>query len=114
MTLVFPDIQAPNYPFKVKPEDNSMKSTFEDGSVQARRKFTRSRRKWTLTWNSLPQSEFDTLDTFVRESACFSANSFTWTNPADGKQYEVYVSNYDTQQLTVVNFWQAELEITEV
>ena len=114
MSLVFPTISAPNYPLKLSPENNSIKSTFEDGSVQARRKFTRSRQKWTLTWNNLPQNEFDVLDTFVRNEACFSANSFTWTNPADNTTHEVYVSNYDGQELAVLNYWKVELEIMEV
>ena len=114
MSLVFPTISTPNYPLKLSPENNSIKSTFEDGSVQARRKFTRSRQKWTLTWNSLPQSEFDTLDNFIRNQACFSANSFTWTNPIDSTTHEVYVSNYQDPQLSVINFWKVELELTEV
>ena len=40
-------IPAPTYPFECEYENNSIISKFEDGSQQSRRKFTRSRRKWT-------------------------------------------------------------------
>ena len=35
--VIFPDIPAPSYPIKEDPEDNSIMSTFEDGTTQARR-----------------------------------------------------------------------------
>ena len=51
--LVFPEIANPDYPFTLVPEDNSISSTFEDGTVQSRVKFTRSRDSYQLTWSNM-------------------------------------------------------------
>lgn len=112
--LVFPTIKKPVYPFKDKPEDNSKKSTFEDGSVQARRYFTRSRKKWTVKWTALPQVQYELLDDFIRNQACFAANSFIWTNPSDNKDYEVYVDDYQGASLTMLGYWDVTLVLAEV
>lgn len=113
-TIEFPKISNPSYPLKIEREDNSITSKFEDGSMQSRRKFTRSRRKFTLNWNSLPQSEFEVLDKFITETVSFAAKSFNWTNPTDNKKYEVRCTKYGDATLDVLNYWKIDIEFTEV
>ena len=43
--ITFPEIRPPSYPIGMEVEDNSLRSNFEDGSMQSRVKFTRSRAK---------------------------------------------------------------------
>ena len=38
--ITFPEIRAPSYPIGMEVEDNSLRSNFEDGSMQSRVKFT--------------------------------------------------------------------------
>lgn len=114
MAIEFPKISNPSYPLKIEREDNSITSKFEDGSMQSRRKFTRSRRKFTLTWNSLPQSEFDVLDKFLTETVSFASKSFMWTNPTNNERIEVRCTKYPEATLDVLNYWKLDIELTEV
>lgn len=112
--ISFPNISQPSYPLKETPEDNSIRSQFEDGSLQSRRKFTRSRMKYQLSWNSLPKKEYDVLMNFIRNEVYFSAVSFMWTHPQTGKQIEVRITNVETFQLNTVDYYSGGLELTEV
>lgn len=67
--ITFPEIRAPSYPIGMEVEDNSLRSNFEDGSMQSRVKFTRSRAKYTLKWNSLPQDEYEILYEFITKKS---------------------------------------------
>ena len=75
--LIFPDIQLPMYPLEETYEDTSITSKFEDGSVQSRSKFTRSRGSWTLKWSYLPSREYNILLDFVKNKAKFQQTNFT-------------------------------------
>lgn len=115
MSIIFPqNIVNPSYPFGIENEDTSLISKFEDGSMQSRRKFTRSRKKFSLKWNKLNQEEFETLNDFIVNVAKFSCNSFEWINPSDNKIYIVRCTSYPKVELTDVNFWSVTLEFTEV
>lgn len=108
----FPTLPNPEYPFEPEYEDNSITSQFEDGTVQSRRKFTRSRTSWTLKWNSMKQSDFSVLENFIKNIACFKANTFNWINPADGKTYTVRSIDFKAR-LKFVNYWEVELKLQE-
>lgn len=113
--LFFPtNIQNPSYPLKVKAEDTSISSKFEDGTMQSRRKFTRSRKVFTLQWNSLSQSEYAILEDFIVNDVHFAAEVFKWINPVDNKTYEVRCTSYGDAELTSVNYWKIEIQLTEV
>ncbi|WP_455655881.1 hypothetical protein [Phascolarctobacterium sp.] len=112
--ITFPDIKPPSYPIGMTVEDNSIRSNFEDGSMQSRVKFTRSRAKYTLKWNSLPQAEYDVLYKFITETVKYSAQSFMWTNPATKKTLEVRITNVSGAELKTLAFWTITLELTEV
>ena len=114
MALSFPDIMKPSYPLGQEIEDNSLRSKFDDGSMQSRRKFTRSRAKYIVTWDSLPQKEYDILYNFITKEIFYSAVSFLWTNPATEKEIEVRLTNVTDVELTTINYWKITLELTEV
>lgn len=112
--ITFPEIRPPSYPIGMEVEDNSLRSNFEDGSMQSRVKFTRSRAKYTLKWNSLPQDEYDVLYEFITKTVKYSAQSFNWTNPATNKEIEVRITNVSGIELSTLNYWTITLELTEV
>lgn len=79
-TLTWPSITAPAYGTTEDVEDTSLRSTFEDGTTQARRKFTKSRKTWVLKWDSLPYKEYNTLMDFLQNKTYFRRN-LLFSNP---------------------------------
>ena len=111
--IVFPStIPNPEYPFKVEHEDNSITTKFEDGTVQSRLKFTKSRKTWTLNWKGLPQSHYDTLEYFIIHTAKNAANIFDWTCPSDNTVYHVRCMKFDSS-MQFINNWDVELQFQE-
>ena len=93
-------------------EDNSITSQFEDGTVQSRRKFTKSRTTWNLKWGSMKQSDFLVLENFIKNVAHFKANVFNWTNPIDNVVYSVRCMEFKAS-LKTVNYWEVSLKLQE-
>ncbi len=111
--LTFPiTIPNPEYPFKVEHEDNSIATKFEDGTVQSRLKFTRSRQTWTLKWNGLPQNHYNTLKNFIVNVAKHQANRFNWTDPTDNTVYSVRCIKFD-EEMVFINNWNIEIQLQE-
>lgn len=106
-------IPNPEYPFKVEHEDNSITSKFEDGTVQSRLKFTKSRRTWTLKWNGLKQMYFNTLENFIVNSAKHQAVVFNWTIPNTNTTVAVRCIKFDCE-MVFVNNWDVEIQLQEV
>ena len=119
------DVPVPSWPFKETHENTSITSKFEDGSMQTRSKFTRSRRKWKLEWRNISRSAYLRIMDFVVHQAKFSANSFIWTN-ADSVDLAYDYMNPDEEQVCVritdvgewtndtLNYWAGTIEFTEV
>ena len=108
----FPTLPNPEYPFEPEYEDNSITSQFEDGTVQSRRKFTKSRTTWNLKWGSMKQSDFLVLENFIKNVARFKANVFNWTNPIDNVVYSVRCMEFKAS-LKTVNYWEVSLKLQE-
>ena len=111
--ISFPNtVPNPEYPFKVEYEDNSITSKFEDGTVQSRLKFTRSRRTWTLQWNGLSDTHHSTLDNFVVNQAKHAANIVTWTIPNTNTTVNVRCVKYESS-MEFIDRWNVELQLQE-
>lgn len=106
-------IPNPEYPFKVEHEDNSITSKFEDGTVQSRLKFTKSRRTWTLKWNGLKQAYYNTLENFIVNSAKHQAVVFNWTIPNTSTVVAVRCIKFDSE-MVFINNWDVEIQLQEV
>ncbi len=114
-SLVWPaSIMNPSDDFGKDYEDNSIKSNYEDGSVQSRVKFTRSRDIFTLKWPKMPDAQFTVFDDFVKNQAKFSANTFLWTNPKTAVQAEVRIYEKPTAKVSGYKRWNVELKLQEV
>ncbi|MBQ9572336.1 MAG: hypothetical protein IJR22_02960 [Acidaminococcaceae bacterium] len=123
--IYFPDITAPSWPFDEEPEDTSITSKFEEGSMQSRSKFTRSRRKWTLKWKNIPRKEYLILMHFIKHVVKFSAKSFYWINTDSidndyqylnpyQEEVEVRITNVGKWSNENLHYWSGTLELTEV
>lgn len=115
----FPDISKPSYPLKIETENNSLASKFEDGTVQSRPKFTRSRRTFTVRWYGLPNNEYVILDNFIRNIVKYSAETFMWVNPTsyslpELETLEVRINNVGQAEMDVLDRWNVELTLQEV
>ena len=120
-SIIFPtNIKDPAFPFECEYENNSIISKFEDGSQQSRRKFTRSRRKWTLKWNHIPREHYLILMNFIANTVSFSAKSFNWTNTdslddqGGAEVVEVRVTNVGKWTNDAMHYWSGTVELTEV
>ncbi|MCI7200437.1 hypothetical protein [Megasphaera elsdenii] len=87
--ITWPDIALPDYGTTQDVEDTSIQSTFEDGTVQGRRKFTKSRKTWVLKWDAMPLDDYNRLIDFLQNTVHFAASTFLWTSPIDQKKYTV-------------------------
>ena len=117
--ISFPNISRPSYPLSIETENNSLASKFEDGTVQSRPKFTRSRRTFSVKWNGLPNNEYMILDKFIRETVKYSAETFLWVNPAtyntDSEEtIEVRITNVGKAEMSTLDKWNVELTLQEV
>ncbi len=110
----FPDIQKPSFPLDVENEDNTIRSTMEDGTVVSRRKFTKIRKTFTLTWDALPNADYETLDDFLRNTAYMGAVPFSWTNPRNGTVYTVRLKSMDKFEAKAVSIWSGSITLEEV
>lgn len=113
------NIKAPAYPFDCEYENNSIISKFEDGTQQSRRKFTRSRRKWTLHYNHIPRGDYLILMNFIANTVAFSSLSCKWTNTdsvddTTPEVVEVRVTNVGDWTNDVLHYWSGTVELTEV
>lgn len=108
------EIPLPSYPLKMVAEDNSITSKFEDGSMVSRKKFSRSRIKFEVQWNSLTNEEFAILDNFIVNVVSHAAEAFVWENPVNHVPYTVRCTSYSGGTLTFFNNWNVQIELTEV
>lgn len=111
--IKWPDVTLPSYGTTEDVEDTSIRSTFEDGTIQARRKYTKSRKTWVLKWDNMPYSEYVTLMDFLQNTVYFSAKPFEWTSPIDGKTYVVCFAEKEAFTSKAVNQMTGSITIRE-
>lgn len=84
----FPTLSLnPEYPLKEDREDAVIRTPMEGGYQVTRRRFTRTRRKFTLTYKNLVAADVVLLRTFYDTTTAGGSVSFDWTNPADSVTY---------------------------
>lgn len=77
----WPSIKNPVYPLDEGSEDGVIRSQFENGVEQTRRRFTRQRKDYTLRWTRMSAADKSTFDTFFDTTTAAGALSFNWTHP---------------------------------
>jgi len=95
MPNTWPTIAEPIYPIKEKTLFPVVRTDKEAPYMQARKRWTSSKKIWTLTWDekvSLTETDYQTLETF------FLANqglAFSWTHYATNVTYTVMFDQDD-------------------
>lgn len=110
----FPKVQLPSYAMDVEIEDNTLRTSMEDGTVLTRRKFTRNRRTFTITWNALPTADYMTLMDFFIAEVYMGVLPFSWTMPETGKTYTVRLKSMEKFSLKSPGRWSGSLSLEEV
>lgn len=109
---MWPNIRLPSSLEETTP-DPAIRSEFEDGSVQTRPRFTRMRRRWTLSWANIHKTQYEELSNFYRSRKGGSL-SFTWTNPMNGGVYTVRFVGELTAKTTEVDFYSVAVNLEQV
>ena len=86
----FPDIARPQYPLKEQTYLPKIRTEFENGVVQTRPRFTRSKKRFSLTWERLPVEDRQTLESFFVNT---ESDVFIWTHPISGTEYQCIFSD---------------------
>lgn len=90
---VFPDMPYnPDVTLKESLEDSTIRSRTESGYEITRRRYSRTRRVWEVSYSFVPQSFKDSLYVFINEEVKEGALPFTWTHPTTQETFEVRFS----------------------
>lgn len=106
----WPSIQTPSS-LKETPQKGQIRSNFEDGYVQSRSKWTRSRKVFNLQWNAMSNSDKETLVTFFENNL---GSTFTWTHPVSSTNYTVRFKDDEVEfDYVSINYWKVQLTLEE-
>ena len=77
----FPSLSAdPTIRTPPVPVNPAIITDFEAGYVQSRPRFTRSIRRWEVTYDAMTGTDYALLETFYRETVLGSSERFDWTD----------------------------------
>ena len=109
---MWPNIRLPSSLEETTP-DPAIRSEFEDGSVQTRPRFTRMRRRWTLSWANIKKSQYEILRDFYMNQKGGSL-SFSWPNPMNCVMFTVRFVGELTAKTTEVDFYAVTVKLEQV
>lgn len=107
----FPSIASPNK-MSGGPVDPAIRSEMENGVVVSRAKHTKSRETFSLSWNVMSDSDFDTLLSFYKNTVKGSAETCTYTQPGTSTAYTVRITKM-TYEAVLPDRWAVSLEMEE-
>ena len=117
--MAFPSLSRnPQYSLKEEREDSTIRSTMDSGLLISRQKFTRVRKKWSLSYIMLSETDVSTLRTFIDTTVHGGSDRFDWTNPVDGGTYSVRFDTslptfVVTMQKNGINYYSSEIALVE-
>jgi hypothetical protein len=80
----FPELsRAPALRTKTTSIDPTIRDSFENGMASSRARFTRRRRRWTVSLDFLTNDDVSTLEAFVQQDAVYGANIFIFPDNRD-------------------------------
>ena len=109
---MWPNIRLPSTLEETTP-DPAIRSEFEDGSVHTRPRYTRMRRTWILTWQSMSNVDYQTLRWFYSAQKGGSV-SFQWSHPLEGGQRTVRFVGELTAKITERDYYSVTVKLEEV
>ncbi len=104
----------PLYPLKTTREDNVIRSSFDAGYDQTRRRYTRTRPAYDLKWTALRTSDYQILAAFFDNTLKDGSLSFIWMHPITKEVGEYrFVSPIDAS-LSAPDLWDVSAKIRRV
>lgn len=116
--VYFPDISPPVFPIKETIKDTAFKGELENQVIIARKRFTKTPKRFEISWSALSDEDYNELRAFYMRCNC--AIPFLWEYPSgtggdhDGMTFKVrfdgdfeFVSNDHGR-------WQGNLVLVEV
>jgi phage-related protein len=94
-------------------ENPAIRTEMESGIVQTRPRFTRTRRKWQLSWDYMGGSSYRTLRSFYQE-ARGGSTSFMWTHPTEQLSFTVRFNSEIESSNQSYDYWRVTVSIEEV
>ena len=108
----WPNVQLPSG-CRETTENPAIRTEMESGIVQTRARFTRVRRKWTLSWDYMKGADYRTLRNFFVEMRG-SAKSFDWKHPAEGSTFQVRFNGEIDSNNQSYDYWNVSVSLEEV
>lgn len=106
----WPDIKNPS-DITERNSKAQIRSDFSGGYVQSMPKWTRSRKRFELTWEAMSSSDKSKLETFFKDNI---GDTFTWNHPLEEKEYTVRFAEDELEFSYVpVKHWQISLSLEE-
>lgn len=104
---------TPTFPLEERVIDKTIKSQFESGHTQTRRKWSAVLRAWTLRFNNVVAATEVAVKAFYATKGAHT--SFTWTNPNDSVEYTVrFVEDSLVSVMVGYQLYDIELQLEEV
>lgn len=92
----FPELsRKPALRTKTSTIDPTIRDNMENGMETTRAKFTRRRRKWSVTIDFLTPDDSTTLETFVQEDAVYGSEIFTFADERDPRNLVTLIVRFD-------------------
>lgn len=93
---------------------NTIRTPFEAGYVQTRARWTAAKKEFTLSWDTLSDTNHTTLQTFFETTVKGGAESFIWTHPS-GTTYTCRFVD-DEMKFTSTHrlYWKGSVKIMQV
>ncbi|HBC74254.1 MAG: hypothetical protein A2008_00685 [Candidatus Wallbacteria bacterium GWC2_49_35] len=107
-------IKNPVYPLSEGSEDGVIRSQFENGVEQTRRRFTRQRKDYTLKWTRMSATDKSTFDTFYDTTTAAGSLSFNWTHPITNVTKEYRFVAPPRRDAIDYNWYYVDCQIREV
>ena len=98
----FPVVGGLSYPLREPLHKPKNRTEFENGAVQSRVRFTKSRKRFALQYKEIPLEDMEILQTFFDT---VGAGDFIFTHPLTGKEYRCMISDDDFDAALVRLDW---------
>ena len=104
----------PLYPLAVTREDNVLRSNKDAGYEQTRRRYTRERKSYDLSWTAMRAADRNTIANFYDNETADGSLSFMWTHPIEGTTAEYRFTGPIKESLSNPGLYEVSCQIKQV
>ncbi len=105
--------KSPDLPLEENYEENTLRSPMESGVVVTRPRFTRTRKRFTVRYSYLTETEVLSLQNFEKQMG--GSYPFSWTHPRTNTVYQVrFATTLQYRIITNPDMWSVSFSLQEV